>query len=416
LEQYMPVPTVLADLSTTLSNNSPPGPETVGTNLDDYLRAGFGLLAQVNANKLETSTASSTYAPIASPTFTGTVTGTFSGSGAALTALNATQLTSGTVPSARVAGAYTAVTAIGNTTSAVSFAAAGNVTVAAPSSGTTFSVIGGSTGGVYTSGNVLGNYNGFICENTNASGYAVLQLRSNSLNKFLRVSSTNVLEIVNSANSAVLMSLADAGNLTIASPSSGNTLALNVLTTNNAFTYTDGTCSGLWNVSGASGVVIGNSTNHQFNIRTNNADRIAIAAAGNVTINTPSSGTALTVAGGGASITGTTALDATSTVGGLSIGYRNLPQSASTTAATTDVGKSILATTTITIPNSTFAAGDAFTVVNNSAAAITLTSNPTTTHIAGTATTGSARTIPAWGVCGVYFVSSTVVILSGNVS
>lgn len=39
--------------------------------------------------------------------------GSITGSGASLTALNATQLTSGTIPSARVAGAYTSITGLG---------------------------------------------------------------------------------------------------------------------------------------------------------------------------------------------------------------------------------------------------------------------------------------------------------------
>lgn len=47
-------------------------------------------------------------------TATGAITGaSFSGSGASLTALNATQLTSGTVPSGRLAGAYTGITQVG---------------------------------------------------------------------------------------------------------------------------------------------------------------------------------------------------------------------------------------------------------------------------------------------------------------
>jgi hypothetical protein len=322
----MPVPTVLADLSTTLSNNSPPGTETVGTNLDDYLRAGFGLLAQVNANKLETSTASSTYAPIASPTFTGTVTGTFSGSGASLTALNATQLTSGTVPSARVAGAYTAVTAIGNTTSAVSFAAAGNVTVAAPSSGNT---------------------------------------------------------------------------LTLGAPAAATSLVVLNTAGNNAIATSDGTCQTAIYTNGASGALFSVATNHPLSFRTNNTARIDIAAAGEVTLNASTGGNKHLVNQQG---------------GSFAIGYLNLPQSASTTAATTDVGKSIVATSTITIPNSTFAAGDCFTIYNNSAAAITLTCNTTTTRIAGTATTGTTRTLALRGQCTAYFLSATELILSGNVT
>lgn len=51
-------------------------------------------------------------------TFSGAITGaSFSGSGAALTALNASNLASGTVPSARIAGAYTGITGVGTLTS-----------------------------------------------------------------------------------------------------------------------------------------------------------------------------------------------------------------------------------------------------------------------------------------------------------
>lgn len=61
----MAVPTQLSDLSTTIANNSPAGTDSTGSpgQLDDYLRAAYGLIAQVNAAK----------APLASPTFTGTV-------------------------------------------------------------------------------------------------------------------------------------------------------------------------------------------------------------------------------------------------------------------------------------------------------------------------------------------------------
>jgi hypothetical protein len=96
------------------------------------------------------------------------------------------------------------------------------------------------------------------------------------------------------------------------------------------------------------------------------------------------------------------------------VGYLGLPQSANTTLATSDRGKSILATGTITIPNSTFAAGDAVTIVNNSASSITITTNLTTTHLAGTATTGTTRTLAQWGTATIYFVSATVGIISGS--
>ena len=95
------------------------------------------------------------------------------------------------------------------------------------------------------------------------------------------------------------------------------------------------------------------------------------------------------------------------------LGYLGLPQSASTTLATTDRGKCVLATTTITIPNSTFAAGDAVTIFNNSGSPITLTASVGTLYQAGTANTGN-RTLAQRGFATVYFVSATVAVISGS--
>jgi hypothetical protein len=94
------------------------------------------------------------------------------------------------------------------------------------------------------------------------------------------------------------------------------------------------------------------------------------------------------------------------------VGYRNLPQSTNTTPNTTDVGKSIITSGTITIPNNVFSAGDAFTIVNNNAASITITASVATLHFAGTATTGN-RTLAQWGQATVYFISPTVAVISG---
>ena len=40
----MPVPSQMSELSTIAASNSPAGTEAVGTNLDNYLRAGFSLI------------------------------------------------------------------------------------------------------------------------------------------------------------------------------------------------------------------------------------------------------------------------------------------------------------------------------------------------------------------------------------
>lgn len=45
----MPVPTNLSDLSTTASSNSPQGSESIGTSLDEYLRATQAIIAKVGA-------------------------------------------------------------------------------------------------------------------------------------------------------------------------------------------------------------------------------------------------------------------------------------------------------------------------------------------------------------------------------
>lgn len=43
----MPVPAAITDLSTTASLNSPPGSESIGGNMDDYIRAAYAFIAQM---------------------------------------------------------------------------------------------------------------------------------------------------------------------------------------------------------------------------------------------------------------------------------------------------------------------------------------------------------------------------------
>lgn len=45
----MPVPSTLADLDPVAANNSPPGSEAVGTNIDDYLRAHAAFIKQIQS-------------------------------------------------------------------------------------------------------------------------------------------------------------------------------------------------------------------------------------------------------------------------------------------------------------------------------------------------------------------------------
>ena len=101
------------------------------------------------------------------------------------------------------------------------------------------------------------------------------------------------------------------------------------------------------------------------------------------------------------------------TIDGVTIGYRSIPRSTTTTTAVVaDVGKVIAASAGITIPNATFAAGDAVSIYNDSAAAITITAGVTTLRQAGTTNTGN-RTLAARGMATVWFNSATEAIISG---
>jgi hypothetical protein len=105
------------------------------------------------------------------------------------------------------------------------------------------------------------------------------------------------------------------------------------------------------------------------------------------------------------------------------VGFRNVPRSGtaktgSYTLATTDVGEFIEIGTggSVTVPNSTFATGDVVSIFNNTSAGITLTMSITTAYIGGTDADKATITLATRGVATVLFISSTVCVVSGNVS
>jgi len=103
------------------------------------------------------------------------------------------------------------------------------------------------------------------------------------------------------------------------------------------------------------------------------------------------------------------------TVNGVAIGYRSIPRSTTSgTATTSDVGQCIAVTAGITIPNATFAAGDAISIYNNSGSSITITQGSgLTMYQVGTATTGN-RTLAQRGVATIWFNSATDCVISGG--
>jgi len=106
-----------------------------------------------------------------------------------------------------------------------------------------------------------------------------------------------------------------------------------------------------------------------------------------------------------------------------SVGFRNIPQSGaakttSYTLTTGDIGKLIEVGSggSITVPNATFAAGDAVVIFNNTTGSITLTMSITTSFIGGTDADDNSISLATRGVCNILFISGTVCVVTGNVT
>jgi len=102
---------------------------------------------------------------------------------------------------------------------------------------------------------------------------------------------------------------------------------------------------------------------------------------------------------------------------------KSIPQSGSAktssyTLTTSDIGSFIEVGSSgaITIPNSTFSAGNAISLFNNTTGNITVTCSITTAYIAGVNTDESSVTLATRGVATILFISGTVCVISGNVS
>jgi hypothetical protein len=93
-------------------------------------------------------------------------------------------------------------------------------------------------------------------------------------------------------------------------------------------------------------------------------------------------------------------------------------KTSSYTLTTGDVGNfiGIGSGGSITVPNSTFSAGDAVSIFNNTSGDRTITLSISTAYIAGTDGDVNSVTLATRGVCTILFISGTVCVLSGNVS
>jgi hypothetical protein len=104
------------------------------------------------------------------------------------------------------------------------------------------------------------------------------------------------------------------------------------------------------------------------------------------------------------------------------LGYLNIPpvgtKTGSYTLATNDVGEYVQVGSggSITIPDATFAEGDAISIFNNTSGNITITCTITTAYIAGTDSDKASVTLATRGVATILFISSTVCVISGNIT
>ena len=138
---------------------------------------------------------------------------------------------------------------------------------------------------------------------------------------------------------------------------------------------------------------------------------------GNLKLNGSSSGTSTLNA---AAVAGTTTITLPGQTA--TLGYINIPpvgtKTGSYTLATSDVGEYVQVGSggSITIPDATFAEGDIISIFNNTTGNITITCTITTAYIAGTNTDKASVTLATRGLATILFISSTICVISGNVT
>jgi hypothetical protein len=220
-------------------------------------------------------------------------------------------------------------------------------------------------------------------------------------------SATNIA--ATSAQYATLYVSSLAQNSTITAPSSNR--AYRVVNADSTYTLTV-------KASGQTGVVfpIGTSGTVVFN----GTDYVLLGTFGSATalkLNGSSSGTATLVAPAAASTFTYTLPGQTAT-----LGFLNVPpvgtKTGSYTLAVTDIGEYVQIGSggSITIPDATFAEGDIISLFNNTSGNITITCSITTAYIAGTDSDKATMTLATRGVATILFISSTVCVVTGNVS
>lgn len=133
-------------------------------------------------------------------------------------------------------------------------------------------------------------------------------------------------------------------------------------------------------------IYIGTKTNHNLSFRTNAVERLRITNAGIV-----------------------------QDANGFELGFKTIPRDTTITTAVVGMkGKCTALTAGMTIPSAVFAAGDSFSLYNDSAANITITQGGgLTLRFGGTTSTGN-RTLGARGLVTVWFNTANEAIIQGS--
>jgi len=345
---------------------------------------------------------------------------------------------------------------------------AGKIVVGAPTSGTAI-IAQGTTSGIN---------NAFISQSTDSAYQLSLGYNYGTAN-FINSSGTVARALQIQIGNTAYATWAASGNLTLSAPTSGVALTVSGLNASDSVLINStGAAAGLgigWNVGltasqwniftqSTDPLVIGTAGAAGVNLSTNSAQRLTINSTGNVTVNAPASGNALTItpvanANGlvvnapntasqsfGAIIqAGTNSSDysfkinnaATTTtyfqvrgdgvVSGndgtnlFELGYKDVPensQSISYTCVLSDRGKVIAeltSGTTLTIPANASVAypvGTVLTFANLSGGNISIAINSDSMTLAGTATTGT-RTLASNGLATAMKLVSTGWLISG---
>jgi hypothetical protein len=120
-------------------------------------------------------------------------------------------------------------------------------------------------------------------------------------------------------------------------------------------------------------------------------------------------------------ITGTTGTFTTSSDGAGNL--RNIPsagtaKTTSYTLATTDIGEFVTVSTggSVTVPNNTFATGNAVSVYNDTTGNVSINISTTTGYVVGTNTNRTGVTLATRGIATILFINPSYCILSGNLT